>query len=198
MEVKSSLMLRERRKSQTDQVTFNEEPLTYCDAMMHILKGNIGTGCFAMAEAFKHSGLLLGPILSIIIAYIALHVQHILMRCSRVIKKRNLLDLQPDYAETIEACFLYSTDQNLHKFAKPLKSICNAFICITQLGFCCVYILFVTENVHQVLSKNGIIINEKLLQIYVFIPLWVSAMIRKLKYIGNYRNFHDFMSHLTF
>lgn len=46
---------------------------------MHILKGNIGSGVFAMGDAFKNGGLILSPILTIILGVICVHSQHILV-----------------------------------------------------------------------------------------------------------------------
>jgi solute carrier family 36 (proton-coupled amino acid transporter) len=176
-------------KTQSTYSIVDGPTLSYCDAMMHYLKGNIGTGCFAFAEAFKNSGLLLGTILAIFISIISLHVQHVLMRCSRLTKNRENLSIQPDYADTIESCFSQSKDPRFHRYAYALKTLCNLSICLTQFGFCCVYILFVSENLHQVFIENGIQIDIKLLQIYIFIPLWMSALIRQLKYIGKFDTF---------
>lgn len=46
---------------------------------MHILKGNIGSGVFAMGDAFKNGGLLLSPILTLLLGIICVHSQHILV-----------------------------------------------------------------------------------------------------------------------
>ncbi len=41
--------------------------------MVHLLKGNIGTGIFAMPDAFKNAGLLVGSIGVPIMALICVH-----------------------------------------------------------------------------------------------------------------------------
>lgn len=41
--------------------------------MVHLLKGNIGTGIFAMPDAFKNAGLLVGSIGLPIMALICVH-----------------------------------------------------------------------------------------------------------------------------
>lgn len=46
-----------------------------CETMVHLLKGNIGTGIFAMPDAFKNAGLLVGSIGVPIMAVICVHCE---------------------------------------------------------------------------------------------------------------------------
>lgn len=48
--------------------------------MMHLFKGNVGSGIFALGDAFKHAGLLLAPPLTMFLGVICVHAQHILVR----------------------------------------------------------------------------------------------------------------------
>lgn len=41
--------------------------------MIHLLKGNIGTGIFAMPDAFKNAGLLVGSVGIPVMALICVH-----------------------------------------------------------------------------------------------------------------------------
>lgn len=52
----------------------------YLETMMHLFKGNVGAGIFALGDAFKHAGLLLAPPLTIFLGVICVHAQHILVR----------------------------------------------------------------------------------------------------------------------
>lgn len=47
---------------------------------MHLFKGNVGSGIFALGDAFKNAGLLLAPPLTIFLGVICVHAQHILVR----------------------------------------------------------------------------------------------------------------------
>lgn len=46
---------------------------------MHLLKGNVGSGVFAMGDAFKNAGLIVSPICTIILGIVCVHSQHILV-----------------------------------------------------------------------------------------------------------------------
>lgn len=46
---------------------------------MHLLRGNIGSGMFAMGDAFKNAGLVLAPIVVVILGVICVHCQHLLV-----------------------------------------------------------------------------------------------------------------------
>lgn len=47
--------------------------------MMHLFKGNVGPGLFAMGDAFKNSGIIVGPILTLLLGLVCVHSQHILV-----------------------------------------------------------------------------------------------------------------------
>lgn len=47
---------------------------------MHLLKGNVGSGVFAMGDAFKNGGIILGTLLTLYLGLICVHCQHILVR----------------------------------------------------------------------------------------------------------------------
>lgn len=48
-------------------------PISNCETMVHLLKGNIGTGIFAMPDAFKNAGLVVGSIGIPLMAVICVH-----------------------------------------------------------------------------------------------------------------------------
>jgi len=50
------------------------------DTMIHLLKGNIGTGILAMPDAFKNAGLVVGTIGTLLMGIICTHCMHMLVR----------------------------------------------------------------------------------------------------------------------
>ena len=47
--------------------------------MIHLLKGNIGTGIFAIPDAFKNAGLAVGSVGIPLMALFCVHCMHILV-----------------------------------------------------------------------------------------------------------------------
>lgn len=60
-----------------------EHPTTNIDTLIHLLKGNIGTGILAMPLAFKNAGLFVGLFGTMIIGFICTHCMHMLVGCSK-------------------------------------------------------------------------------------------------------------------
>lgn len=56
--------------------------------MMHLLKGNIGTGILAMPSAFANAGLLVGTVGIPIMGFIAIHCMHLLVKCQTKLRRR--------------------------------------------------------------------------------------------------------------
>lgn len=91
----------------------------------------------------------------------------------------------PDFAETIELCFRFGP-RPLRRWSRFVKFLCNFFICLTQLGFCCIYFVFINDNFEQLwniyipgykydfLVKFGI----------VLLPILAISMITNLKYLA--------------
>jgi proton-coupled amino acid transporter len=48
--------------------------------MIHLLKGNIGTGILAMPDAFKNAGLIVGTVGTLLMGIICTHCMHMLVR----------------------------------------------------------------------------------------------------------------------
>lgn len=46
---------------------------------MHLFKGNLGSGLFAMGDAMKNGGIVLGPAAIIFLGLICTHCQHLLV-----------------------------------------------------------------------------------------------------------------------
>ncbi|XP_072376599.1 proton-coupled amino acid transporter-like protein acs isoform X2 [Diabrotica undecimpunctata] len=113
---------------------------------MHVLKGNVGTGMLALGDAVKNAGLIPGALLIVFIGIVAVHCQHLLLNAFRSLKNKYEIEYLEDYADTVELCFERGTAR-MNYMAKPMKIILNTCICFSQLGSCCIYIVFIAENI---------------------------------------------------
>lgn len=62
----------------------------------------------------------------------------------------------PDFAETVELCFR-NGPRRLRPWSRFVKFVVNFFICLTQLGFCCIYFVFISTNFEQVSTSSEFI-----------------------------------------
>ncbi|XP_053971891.1 proton-coupled amino acid transporter 2-like isoform X3 [Hylaeus volcanicus] len=158
-------------------------PTSYVETMMHLFKGNVGSGIFALGDAFKHAGLLLAPPLTIFLGVICVHAQHILVQCNEEVTRRvNDPQATSGFAGTVEMCFA-TGPLALRKYSVLMRKLVNVFLCITQLGFCCVYFVFIARNMKQVLDVYGIDMDVHQHMAVILIPIMLSTWIRNLKYL---------------
>lgn len=126
------------------------------------------------------------------------------VRTAKHVHSRTGIDLPPDFAETVGTTFSASSNTKLNKLANLMKKLVNIFLCITQVGFCCVYFVFVATNVKQVCSQAYIFeckLDENfiLLQVcdyygltldlhfhmaIILLPILLSSLVRNLKFLA--------------
>ncbi|GAB1860344.1 Amino acid transporter transmembrane domain-containing protein [Camponotus japonicus] len=159
-------------------------PTSYLETMMHLFKGNVGSGIFALGDAFKNAGLMLAPPLTIFLGVICVHAQHILIKCNEEVTRRvgNEHTNTCGFAGTVEMCFA-TGPLGLRKYSTAMRKMVNIFLCITQLGFCSVYFVFISTNMKQVLDAHGIEMDVHQHMAVVLIPIMLSTWIRNLKYL---------------
>jgi len=170
-------------ESESDDEATDDHRISNTDTIIHMLKGNIGTGILAMPDAIKNSGLLVGNIGLVFMASICIHCMHILVNNSAELCKRTNLPFL-SYADVAETCFATSTSSRLKAFAPTARSIINVFLCITQLGFCCVYFVFISQNLQQIFDHYYGHINYHIYMAIILVPMLMLASIRNLKYLS--------------
>lgn len=149
---------------------------------MHLFKGNIGSGLFAMADAFRNAGILVGTILTVLLGIVCLHSQRQLVNCSKMMQERHKLSKSPDYAETVELCFQHGP-KIFQKWSTFMRKTVNVFICLTQLGFCCIYFVFISVSLQQVLAVYGINLSTMQYMVMLLAPIALTCLITDLKHL---------------
>ncbi|XP_037833299.1 proton-coupled amino acid transporter 1 isoform X2 [Kryptolebias marmoratus] len=122
---------------------------TFCQTLIHLLKGNIGTGLLGLPLAIKNAGLVLGPVSLLIMGIIAVHCMKLLVKCSHHLSAK--MDRPSmSYGEVMQ--YGMENVSWLRRHSSWGKRLVNLFLIITQMGFCCVYFVFLSDNVKQVVE----------------------------------------------
>ncbi|GAB6033217.1 hypothetical protein CHUAL_012821 [Chamberlinius hualienensis] len=105
---------------------------------------------------------------------------HILLKCARHLCKRTNTAFM-DFATTTEVAFA-TGPLHIRKYSRVIRALTNFFLCLTQLGFCCVYLVFVASNIKQVVElNNGPVLDYRIYISFLFIPTVLLNLIRNLK-----------------
>lgn len=149
--------------------------------LIHLIKGNLGTGILAMPDALRHSGLLVGCAVLPFLAVVCVHCMHLLVWTCTALKERTG---QPnlDYALVGEAAFAGGPPR-IRFMATYARTAINTFLTITQLGFCCIYIVFMSANIKQIIDvvRPGSSWDLHAYMIIIIIPVFMISMIKTLR-----------------
>lgn len=134
-----------------------------------------------MPDAFKNSGLYVGLFGTIFLGFVCTHCMHILVRCSHELCVR-LQVPSLNFASVCYAC-CETGPMPLRKYSLHAKNIINLFLIITQIGFCCVYFVFVAVNLQEVVATYYMKLDTKVFLILMLIPMILLNLIKTLKYL---------------
>ncbi|XP_060784008.1 proton-coupled amino acid transporter 1 isoform X2 [Neoarius graeffei] len=169
---------------------------SFLSTLIHLLKGNIGTGLLGLPLAVKNAGLLMGPLSLLVMGIVAIHCMRILVKCSHHLSAK-LGKPFLSYGEAVE--YGMENVSWLRRYSVWGRRLVNAFLIITQLGFCCVYFVFLSDNVKQVIERaNGTTTNcntnetavsvpsfDSRIYMLIFLPfIIVLVFIRNLKFLA--------------
>jgi len=149
-----------------------------------MLKGNIGTGILAMPDAIKNSGMIIGNLGLVAMGVICVHCMHLLVLNSQELSRRTGASYLA-YSDVSYTAFLTSSSwMGCPRMAKVARVITDVFLCITQLGFCCVYFVFISQNVQQILLVYFGLVNYRVYMAFTLVPIGLLCSIRNLKYLS--------------
>ncbi|XP_006825406.1 proton-coupled amino acid transporter 1-like [Saccoglossus kowalevskii] len=133
--------------------------------LMHILKANIGPGFLGMAFTVQHAGLLLGPFSLLVLGIVSTHCMQILVDSSHNLCKRTGCAAL-DYGCLAHDAIQQSSNTKLNSYGNIGRHVVNTFLVLTQLGFCCIYFIFISDNFQQVIIN--LILNVRQNVCYTF------------------------------
>ncbi|CAJ0578656.1 unnamed protein product, partial [Mesorhabditis spiculigera] len=171
-----------------DQYLFHERSqsassLTAEQAFVHMVKAMLGTGLLSLPLAFKYSGLMLGLILIVMICVICLYCMRQVVWASHFVCSRSGRELV-DYANIMRLAVEMGPDwiRNRGYFFKQLVNV-NMFI--AQLGFCCVYFVFMADNLEDFFRTNlDVKLSISMWMILLLVPILAICSIRRLSILA--------------
>lgn len=70
----------------------------------------------------------------------------------------------------------------------------TVFLCITQLGFCCVYFVFVAVNLQEVVEHYFFRMDIRIYLLITLIPMIMLNFLKNLKYLAPVSLFASFLT----
>ncbi|XP_054276033.1 proton-coupled amino acid transporter 1-like [Macrosteles quadrilineatus] len=159
---------------------------TYFQTLFHLIKCHIGSGIFAVGDVFRnHTGLLLGPLLTICLGIVCICDNHILANCSKEIKHRQNLSFYPSFPDTMEWAF-QSGPSLFRKCSSAVREVVKGLNLMTQLGCCIVYFIFTSSSLQsllRMLARHGIVMDEHLMIVIIFLPVVLTIFMANLRFL---------------
>ncbi|KAE9555009.1 hypothetical protein FO519_001755 [Halicephalobus sp. NKZ332] len=148
-------------------------------AFVHMIKAMLGTGLLSLPLAFKHSGLYLGLFLLIVICAVCLYCMRLVVFAAHFVCRRNGRELI-DYANIMRGA-VEAGPNWINTRGYFFKQLVNVNVFIAQLGFCCVYFVFMADNLQDFFAINaGIHMAKAVWMVLLLIPIMAICSIRKL------------------
>lgn len=123
----------------------------YAQSLMHMIKGNLGTGVLAMPASFAHTGLVNAVIGLPILCFISTYCVHLLVKSSRHLEGKTK-GLNFNYASLAKHSFKVGPKW-MQTSSSLMGRLVDGTLLIAQIGVCCVYLVFVVDNITSVSSN---------------------------------------------
>lgn len=158
---------------------FLEHPLTYTDALCHMIKGSIGTGILTVPHAFKNSGYLLGFVGTLSIgAFMTYNVQTLVRAQHELCCRLRIPSLT--YPQILGTA-LSAGPKKLRWLAPYGRFVSFTALALDELGTMCIYVVFIAQNLRQICNPISPFENLRLYMISLFPMLLVLSWIPNLK-----------------
>ncbi|XP_074038149.1 proton-coupled amino acid transporter-like protein pathetic isoform X2 [Leptinotarsa decemlineata] len=127
-----------------------EHPNTYFGAVVHIIKGSLGTGILATPRAFKTAGLAVGGVGTILIGILCTYNIRLLVSASHIICVRTKTP-SLDFAESVEAIF-QNGPKPVRRWSRFARVFVEIALCLTYFLGIAVIAVFISESLTKLVS----------------------------------------------
>ncbi|XP_065886219.1 uncharacterized protein [Dysidea avara] len=148
----------------------------------------IGAGILGLPFAFKEAGLYEGIIVMTLVGFFSVKAMLVLIDCrakiindatgSGKVLSPTTMDSAIDYGEV-----------GFYAIGPAGKWLVEVSIIVSQLGFCCAYLIFISENLHNLLSLDFPSLTKMHYLWIIIVPLIFLANLRQLGSLGTFSIF---------
>ncbi|CAK1551559.1 unnamed protein product [Leptosia nina] len=182
----STVTLAVRNKEENDYNPFEHRnvahPTSTIGSFFHLLKSSLGSGLLAMPAAFKHTGLIPGCIGTVLVAIIATHCVHILVKTSRDICQE-CRTASLSYTDTCSRVFEYGP-RKLRAYSEIVRHFADYAMAGVCLGGTSVYVIFIASSLKDIFDHLTNV--EYSVEVYcgmLLLPLILITQVRYLKFL---------------
>ncbi|VVC86307.1 unnamed protein product [Leptidea sinapis] len=169
-------------------------PTTNLETLFHLLRVGIGTGILAMPQAFAKAGLITGTVCTILVGMLVTHCLRILVMTLYNTCKLKRVPLLT-YPEAVKVSIGRGPSW-MHWVSNPGAIAVDVFVIVYQLGVCCVYIVFIGDNLKK-LCDAYVNYTVEIYMLMILLPLIMLNMIPNLKLLAPLSGVANIMAALS-
>ncbi|XP_049960706.1 proton-coupled amino acid transporter-like protein CG1139 [Schistocerca serialis cubense] len=173
-----------------------DHPITNVEALVHLLKGSIGTGILATPNAFMHAGYVVGVLGTLLIGVVCSHSMQMLVRAQHELSRRRRVP-SLTYQQTAMAA-LEEGPSCLKPVAPYAGHIVNIFQVVLQIGSCCVYVVFVSSHIKAVVDQYSYGLDLRIYMLILLVPLIIINMVHNLKLLAPFTTLANILTLIGF
>lgn len=144
---RTSLSLDTTGKTSLSLNPVKEKKISTTFALVNLMKGMVGPGCFSLPLAFKQGGLWAAFAVDFLLGITSAICMTKLVRCAQLLCKRNKCG-PLDYGQMAEEAFA-SSYKPLGRFRLVARWFVNSCLIFLQLGICSVFYIFVVDHAKE-------------------------------------------------
>mmetsp|Transcript_10067 Transcript_10067/g.11499 ORF Transcript_10067/g.11499 Transcript_10067/m.11499 type:complete len:559 (+) Transcript_10067:76-1752(+) len=154
-----------------DMAGWGDDDISQFDAIMHLIKGNLGPGVLNLPHAFATAGWVLGFLLASVVAFQGIYSMVLLVYCKEYVradlKKKRLRQQQEkrrrqNEGRAPEVHDVYADENSICTFmdiayatnGEAVSIVVQILLFICQGGVCCVFLNLIATNLHALLPSS--------------------------------------------
>ncbi|KAI6655102.1 Proton-coupled amino acid transporter 1-like [Oopsacas minuta] len=162
----------------------------YIKLLGNIFISFMGAGILGLPYAFRHAGLLHGSIILVIVCFISVVGMLTLLDIKNALIPSKNSDKNPDVEETHDHVELEFREVGQYAFGSIGLLMVEVAIVLSQVGFCCAYLIFITEAIGEYFPQFP----KLCYLVIILIPLFFLVSIQNLNSLGLFSIFANLIT----